>query len=575
MKAIKKVTSWIRTHIKTTILTILILLGAVYGGMRVFGSTATVTRYMVATVERGDIVTAVTGTGQVISSDSLDIASEVSGDVTYQAATLGQSVNRGTLLVTVKSDDASRSVSNAELSLENAKIAYEKAQNKSKEQAHTSSISDLKEAYKKGYAAVSKVYIDLPDVILDVDAIYYDPEHSPYFNDLEVRSVGGDTALKYKYDAGVIFDSSKKDYDRNFSSYRSASESSGDTVIDALLEQTSTMVKKLQTALTGAYNTLDYINARTSDTPSELLEDKSTLNSDINSLNSHITALESVIDAIQEAGDSSVNAELDLKSAELGVRQAEASLKAAQENLADHSIRAPFDGIVSKVIVKAGDKISSGTKVVSLITAEKVAELSLNEVDAAKVKVGQSATLTFDALEDFEITGKVSEVDVVGTVSQGVVSYTVKIAFDRADDSIKPGMTVSAEIQANKTEAVLRVPVVAIKTVGGRSFIEVPIEVIASSTRRGPITLVNPPTQISVMTGISNDDFIEIVSGLEEGQVYIARTIVATGAQAPTAGAPSLFGGNAGFGGTRTFRATTGSAVPTDGKQIINIQRVP
>ncbi|MDD5433706.1 MAG: hypothetical protein PHE77_03610, partial [Candidatus Pacebacteria bacterium] len=59
-----------------------------------------------------------------------------------------------------------------------------------------------------------------------------------------------------------------------------------------------------------------------------------------------------------------------------------------------------------------------------------MAEISLNEVDVAKVKIGQRAIITFDAIDELEITGKVEDVDTIGTVSQGVVSYNVKIIFD-------------------------------------------------------------------------------------------------------------------------------------------------
>ena len=71
----------------------------------------------------------------------------------------------------------------------------------------------------------------------------------------------------------------------------------------------------------------------------------------------------------------------------------------------------------------------------------------MNEVDAAKISVGNKTTLTFDATEDLTLTGKVAQIDTIGTVEQGVVSYKVKIAFDTQDERIKPGMTANASIQ--------------------------------------------------------------------------------------------------------------------------------
>ena len=99
-----------------------------------------------------------------------------------------------------------------------------------------------------------------------------------------------------------------------------------------------------------------------------------------------------------------------------------------------------------------------------LITKQKIAEISLNEVDAAKVKVGQKVTLTFDAIDGLSITGEVSEIDALGTVSQGVVTYGVKIAFDTQDERVKSGMSVSAAIITDVKQNVLLVPNAAVKS---------------------------------------------------------------------------------------------------------------
>src|SRR6185503_5946600 len=109
-----------------------------------------------------------------------------------------------------------------------------------------------------------------------------------------------------------------------------------------------------------------------------------------------------------------------------------------------YTVRAPFSGTIAKLSVDKGDQASSGTTVATIISKNQIADLSLNEVDAAKVTVGQKATLTFDAVEDLSIAGAVASVDTLGTVSQGVVSYVVKIQFTTQDERVKPGMSVNA-----------------------------------------------------------------------------------------------------------------------------------
>ena len=90
----------------------------------------------------------------------------------------------------------------------------------------------------------------------------------------------------------------------------------------------------------------------------------------------------------------------------------------------------------------------------------------------AKVKVGQKVTLTFDAIEDLSITGEVAEIDTLGTVSQGVVNYAVKIVFDTQDERVKSGMSVSAAIITDVKQDVLLVPNAAVKS-NDEQYVEV------------------------------------------------------------------------------------------------------
>jgi len=110
-----------------------------------------------------------------------------------------------------------------------------------------------------------------------------------------------------------------------------------------------------------------------------------------------------------------------------------------------------------------------------------VVNVSLNEVDAAKVASGDPVTLTFDALPSLTIPGTVSYLDPLGTVSQGVVNYAVQIALNVQNDQIKTGMTASAVIVTQTHTGVLMVPTSAITKIGNRSMVLVPTHVTASS----------------------------------------------------------------------------------------------
>jgi hypothetical protein len=196
--------------------------------------------------------------------------------------------------------------------------------------------------------------------------------------------------------------------------------------------------------------------------------------------------------------------------------------------------------------VKKGDSVTGGTAAATLVTAQKIAELSLNEVDAAKVKPGQKATLGFDAVEGLSIAGAVSDIDTIGTVSQGVVTYVVKIGLDTEDGRVKPGMSVSAAIIIDVKQDVLTVPSSAVKTQGNASYVELfDAPLPQANGTQGSLSAVLPRRQ-DVEIGLSSDTETEIISGVKEGDEVVSRTITAKTA---TAAAPSLFGGGGGARG--------------------------
>jgi len=172
------------------------------------------------------------------------------------------------------------------------------------------------------------------------------------------------------------------------------------------------------------------------------------------------------------------------------------------------------------------------------LTRAKVAEISLNEVDVAKIKVGQKATLTFDAVPDLTIAGVVSQVDLIGTVSQGVVNYGVKIMFDTQDERIKTGMSVSAAIVTDFKAGVLLVPNSAIKQGIDGPMVQVLNGVkIDSNTANLGVTSKTLPETVTVQTGLANDTQTEITDGLKEGDQVVTRTISGTATSAASASA--------------------------------------
>jgi RND family efflux transporter MFP subunit len=262
-------------------------------------------------------------------------------------------------------------------------------------------------------------------------------------------------------------------------------------------------------------------------------------------------AAQNLLDAQQDFNEKMAPPEnAELASAKASLLSARASLQAAYNNYNNNVLKAPFAGVVAAVNNRRGDDVTSSTVVATVITKQQLAEVSLNEVDVAKVKPSQKATLSFDALDGLNLTGQVAEVDSLGTVSQGVVSYKVKIAFDTQDERVKPSMNVSAEIITDVKTDVLTVPNSAVKSAAASKYIQM-------------LDAVGQPQNKDVEIGISNDALTEIVSGLNEGDEVVTQTINPNTTAAKTTtgtGIPGLGGAGAGRGaaagaGRTQFRA--------------------
>lgn len=241
--------------------------------------------------------------------------------------------------------------------------------------------------------------------------------------------------------------------------------------------------------------------------------------------------------ALADAQDGADPDDIDIKVAKNTIAQRQSSLTNARDTLAeaieelnDYTVKAPFDGVIAELTVNKADQVSQNTAIVTLLTEAKIAEIALNEVDVAKVEVGQKATMTFDAVADLTIAGTVSEVDMIGTATQGVVTYNVKIAFLTEDERIKAGMSASASIATDVKTDVVLVPNGAVKSgQNGGSSVQM-ISGITAQAAANPlgVTSPTPPESRAITTGLSNDSMTEVTEGLSAGEFVITRTIDAS-----------------------------------------------
>ncbi len=169
--------------------------------------------------------------------------------------------------------------------------------------------------------------------------------------------------------------------------------------------------------------------------------------------------------------------EAERLTAQANVDAAASELEAARRALEQAQLIAPFDGIVAAVNGFVGQTASAGTSVITLVnTANLQIELSLSEVDVANVKPGQQVQLTFDALVGKTFPGTVLSVSPLGTMTSGVVNYTVTVGLENPDPAILPGMTAQASIITERVPEALIAPNRAVRTVGNRRMMTILFE---------------------------------------------------------------------------------------------------
>jgi HlyD family secretion protein len=192
---------------------------------------------------------------------------------------------------------------------------------------------------------------------------------------------------------------------------------------------------------------------------------------------------------------------------------AQAQVDAAQAVLNETQIVAPFDGTVSILYNKVGDLVANTTNFARIDDRSTMfVDLSISEVDIAKVKVNQKVTVNFDAIPTKTYNGFVHDIDGAGTISSGAVNYLVTVQLTDADSNIAPAMTASANVVLDQVADVLTVPSRGVRVSNGQYYVLV--------ERNGALQ------QVNVKLGLSSDTQVEVISNqLQNGDIVVTNPL--------------------------------------------------
>ena len=477
--------------------------------------------YTTAEVIRMDVSSSITGSGTLEAADSYSVTTLIEGSILTADFEEGDEVEEGTVLYTIDSSDASNSLEQAEISLSQAQRSYNNQLESQEDLIITA-------------PAAGQVYSIDVEVGDDVAA----GETVATIRDAKTMSL----EVYFPVDEAASFyvgQSTTVTLDSTF-----------ETLSGTIREIAGTDTVRTGNVIVRAV-TIDVENPgglSTSQSASAAVGSATSIESGTFSYREEETVTASVageVSAIRVAEGDQVSSgqalivltsddlEDSIQSAQDSLRNAEISYENQTEQLEDYTITSPIKGTIVDKNYNAGETTEASEVLCTIYDLSYLTmTLSVDELDIANIEVGQTVSIVADAVEDTVYEGVVTKVSVAGTSSGSATTYPVTIRIDETD-GLLPGMSVDATIELDSAEDVLAIPAAALNR--GDTVL-----VTADSPSAANGTLVAATTEgsedyysVPVTTGVNGDDYIEITSGLQEGD---------TVAYIPTSSSDSGFG---------------------------------
>ena len=453
--------------------------------------------YTYATAEKMDITESLSGSGTLQPADQYTVSTLLSGEILSDTFEEGDVVKKDQVLYQMDSSDAQRAIEKAQLNASSAQRNYSTA---------SENLSDLN--------IKSKVSGTVVDVLVEVgDKVNAGQQVATVRDDstmsLELDFPADEAENFYVGESAVVtLYGSFETLNGNVAEISGATNvGAGNTIVKKVkinvtnpgaISDSQIATAEVGSSASTSSGTFTYkenraVYAEVSGDVSRIVADEGTRVSN----GSTIIALESssVRNSVSAAADS--------------VKDAQLSLESQYDNLDDFTIKSPIDGTIISKDQKAGDTIDSNTKLCTIYDLSYLKiTMNVDELDISKVSVGQKVQITADAVSGQTFEGEVTSVNLAGTTTNGVTTYPVEVQITDYGDLL-PGMNVDTYIVVNEVKDVLGVPAAAISR-GNRVLVQ-------TGNKSDDASIPSGYEYVEVETGVSSDDFVEIKSGINEG----------------------------------------------------------
>lgn len=459
------------------------------GGWYFFGNKSTVqVQTVTARVTKGTIDVKVSGTGNVEPADTSNVIAKAGGNITGISVANGQQVKKGQLLFTLDASSIQSQIEKARLDQRQTQLDIGTTAQQLKQQqvyapmsGRVTSIQVTKgQDVQKGTALftlhdINNLTFQIP--FNDVSSIKVGQKADVTITDLGASGLTGKVT---KVNRAAVADANG-----TLVYYVTFTVGNPGALVPGMQAQVSVHTDK---GMIDGYNTGPMDWATTTIVRAGVSGVLTQLNVDENVV---VKKGQLVASIDSDSLDSQAN------SQNIKLQQSRLNISELEKQLADYMIYAPADGTFTMTAStnnsgsgnnstgssssssaakisdtwQVGDEVKAGQIVGTINNAAgMVVTVPIDEVDIAKIKLGQKADITFDALPDQTYTGSVSDISDQGVVSNSAATFDVKVALDKTD-GVKTGMTANVEILVNHKDGALLVPIEAVQDRGGRKFV--------------------------------------------------------------------------------------------------------
>lgn len=449
--------------------------------------------------ERRDVTNTLSGTGTLNPANTYTVKSLVEGKVLTGTIEEGDIVEESNVLYTIDSSDASTNFEKAEIAMQQAQRSYDKVVDRQYVRAEVAGV-------------VSSLKVTKGDEVTSGQEVAVIRDSSRMLLTLEFPAADA-ANFSVGQSAAVTLDGTFEQLDGTVTSV------SGTDALSAgnLLTRTVTITVKNAGGLTTAQAATASINGVSSiGSATFAYQAERTLTAQAAGTVTSINVQEGSEVAKDDIilGLSGDDLTESIQSASESLRSAEISMQNLQDAMNNYTITAPISGTIIEKDAKVGDAVKAGDTLCIVYDLSYLEmRINVDELQISSISVGQKVQITADAVPDKTYVGTVTRVSMKGTSNGGTTTYPVTIRIDDTD-GLRPGMNANAEIVVAEANNALVVPNAAV--VRG-SYVLVtkdsPSAANADTAMAAPEGFVYVP----VKTGVSDDDYTQIVSGIQEG----------------------------------------------------------